>query len=371
MANKFKRSGIYYIQYKEGKNWKQFSCGRGVGRDEAEVIRKKYDAMELNNRHQMNVIVINTTLLEQLDHYIKNEIPHQNNGRPRAQGTIRRYQDALNNFKEYVEAGGWERFNEITDDTMAEFIKFLYENGHSGASVAIIRITIMAFYRWAISKNFTSHNPAAKTVAPVIEKKAHRFYSYEELDTIFENANGVYKNIFKFLYYTGIRVGELQNATWSDFNPALGLLTIKVQDGNKRKRELILPLNDEALAILSEQKRNLLKINTPDAMKYLFVNGEGRKLDNANVYRNLKVILNNNNIEGATVHTFRHTFGSHLVIQGASLHEVRDLMGHKSIEETEIYAHLSQAAQRKASNLLSRSAQPSFNSRQFKAQGVA
>jgi site-specific recombinase XerD len=198
------------------------------------------------------------------------------------------------------------------------------------------------------------------------------------LNDIFETAQSPYKNIFRFLYFTGLRIGELCNVEYShlieiqniDTGKPMPRLIIPVMDGNKAKRETSIPLSDEALAIIREQKRTALKINTGDAKKFIFVNMEGIKLDNANIYRNLKVVLRKCNITGGHPHTFRHTFASHLVMKGVPLYVVKELLRHASIEETMIYSHLSEDVVRDATNKLS-GPKPRLHFRELKFKSPA
>ena len=112
--------------------------------------------------------------------------------------------------------------------------------------------------------------------------------------------------------------------------------------GNKTKRIETIPINEDAHAILEQRKA------AGDSNRFIFLNAAGNRLDNENMYRNLKRILKKLDIADASVHTFRHTFASHLVIQGVSIYIVRDLLRHASVKETEIYAHLSKESTRNA-----------------------
>jgi site-specific recombinase XerD len=108
----------------------------------------------------------------------------------------------------------------------------------------------------------------------------------------------------------------------------------KKSAGRNAKRVEHVPLNAGAIEILEAQRL------TGASESIVFLNEAGNRLDNDNIYRNLKRVLGKLNIEGGHPHTFRHTFASHLVIKGVSLCIVKDLLRHKSIKETEIYAHL-------------------------------
>jgi integrase len=72
---------------------------------------------------------------------------------------------------------------------------------------------------------------------PKLETKKPRYFSEEELSNIFAEAIEPYRTIFKFLYLTGLRIGELENLEWLDFNERQRYITIRVTDKNKTKRE--------------------------------------------------------------------------------------------------------------------------------------
>jgi site-specific recombinase XerD len=203
------------------------------------------------------------------------------------------------------------------------------------------------FFNWAVKNNFCSTNPAIELPLPKLETKKPRYFSEEELSAIFDEAIEPYRTIFKFLYLTGLRIGELENLEWSDFNERQRYITIRVADGNKTKREEIVQLSSDALEILQTRKA----ANEHD--RCIFVNAEGNQLDNDNIYRNLKRVLKRLKIQRASPHTFRHTCASHLVIRGVSIYTVKDILRHKSVKETEIYAHLSISAARNAVEMLS------------------
>ena len=90
--------------------------------------------------------------------------------------------------------------------------------------------------------------------------------------------------------------------------------------------------------------------------QFIFINEHGNQLDDDNIYKNLKRTfkrINENEdidftIDNASPHTFRHTFASHLVNSGISIYIVKELLRHKSVKETEIYAHVSNEATKKA-----------------------
>jgi len=89
-----------------------------------------------------------------------------------------------------------------------------------------------------------------------------------------------------------------------------------------------------------------------ESLQFIFLNHAGNRLDNENIYRNLIPILKNLNINDTCVHTFRHTFASHLVIAGVSIYKIKELLRHASVRETEIYSHVSKDSTRAVVDIL-------------------
>jgi site-specific recombinase XerD len=116
--------------------------------------------------------------------------------------------------------------------------------------------------------------------------------------------------------------------------------------GNKTKRETKLPANEQAIKIIEQQRKTHDK-------PYVFINSNDAQYKPDHVRKYLLKICADNNIKDATTHTLRHTCASHLVQAGVSLYVVKEILRHKSIRETEIYAHLADDTTRKAVDLLS------------------
>lgn len=210
------------------------------------------------------------------------------------------------------------------------------------------------FFDWAIEQHLCTENPVKEIPSPKIVKKKPRYFTIKELEAIFANSREPYTAIFRFMFFTGLRSGETSNLKWEDWDEENKTLTIrvvsankkKITPGNKTKREETIPLNNDAMRILEQRK------DANDSDTFVFLNEGGNRLDNENIYRNLKRVAKNCKIINAHPHVFRHTFASHLVIKGVSLYIVKELLRHKSIKETEIYAHLSQESTRAGVKLL-------------------
>ena len=342
MATKYKAAdGYWYIKYKsiDGK-WRSKFCGKNATASDAETIRKQCDAQELNRRHSGAVRIVDADIYESLQYYRDNEIPKSRTGRPKSSKGIVNYQAIATQFIEWLKIHRCKTISDVSPGIVHGYIDYLiHDKKRSASNVSKVRQVLNNFFDWAISKNYTTINPAKDLPNPKRKKSIPRYFTSEELRRIFDEAKEPYSTIFKFLYLTGLRIGELGNLEWSDYIESQRHIIIRVKEGNKTKREEIVPLNDAAVHILEQQKETVQG-------QYVFYNSDGLKLRNNNIYNHLKIITGKNrlNIPDVSPHTFRHTCASHLAIAGVSLYIIKDILRHASIKETEIYAHLSKEA---------------------------
>ncbi len=130
---------------------------------------------------------------------------------------------------------------------------------------------------------------------------------------------------------TGMRRGELFNLKWSSVNFITEIITV-TGDTSKTSNTRHIPMHEEVMAVLKEWKKQSGKA------PYVFPNQEGDRFsDVKSAWLNL---LQRAKITGFRWHDMRHDFASRLVMNGAPLNTVRDLMGHSDIKMTLQYAHL-------------------------------
>lgn len=343
MATRYLIRGIWHVKYKDAAGeWRQKSCGKNATAAEAEILRKKYDSQEYNRRHDDFIRPVATGMIEQLQIFRDTEIPRSRTGRPKSKKSIQRYQAIPDRFIAWMTEKGYKNYSDITPDRMAEFFDLLPAAGAGSAStVTKYRQLLNNFFDWSAKKKYCTKSPMGEIVNPKREETAPFFWTKEQVKSIIDEAYPPYKDIFTFLYLTGMRIGEVSNMERGDYIRNVGMIKIPVREGSKRKREIVLPLNPKAQEIID---RKLKEHSQP----WIFVNGENGKLRNSNFDSNLRYTLKRAKILEGSSHTFRHTFASHLVISGVSLLIVKELLGHKDIRETQIYAHLSKESLKSA-----------------------
>jgi integrase len=172
----------------------------------------------------------------------------------------------------------------------------------------------------------------------VDDAKPVRFLSHEECHKLLEaSPPDLYPIYFTFLN-TGMRKAELENLEWADIDFKRRKIKIRrKEDWQPKTGEREIPVNSQLLELLKDLKdRNDQSLQST----YVFPHKDGGRI-RVKLREKLIQIADKAGIEDLTkLHTLRHTFASHLVMQGVDLPTVKKLMGHSDIQTTMIYAHL-------------------------------
>jgi len=166
-----------------------------------------------------------------------------------------------------------------------------------------------------------------------------RFLAEEEIDLLLEKCPAYLYDIVECALNTGMRRGELLSLKWDQVRNGFIYL-----DKTKTDEARQIPIND-TLAELFKRIRKVQQLKS----EYVFL-FQGAPV--ADVKVGLKAALKNAGITDFTFHDLRHTFASHMVMRGATLKDVQEILGHKTIQMTMRYAHLSQEHKKKAVKLI-------------------
>ena len=207
-------------------------------------------------------------------------------------------------------------------------------------TVNIKLTTIKQIMRYATDREYITKNPAMRIKQLKYNKPEIRFFSNEELKTIFDNS-GKYVPLLTILLHTGLRIHDCCTLKWKEAD----LKNRRLTKMTEKKRIIVRQhINDTELAIFKSQSNE---------SEHVFPDMAERK--NIQTLRiRLKLILEKHEIKGHRIglHTFRHTCASKLISGGATLYEVSQHLGHSSIDSTQIYAHLQDEKLREVSEIL-------------------
>lgn len=226
---------------------------------------------------------------------------------------------------------------------LKDFIIEISELGIHPRSQARILSGIKSFYHFLIYKNIREDDPTQWLESPKTGLKLPVVLSVEEIDAMISAIDlskpegHRNKAIIEVLYGSGVRVSELIYLKISALNPDEGYMLVEGK-GNKQR---LVPLSDTSveqmkLWMIDRQHVDVKKGNED----FLFLNRRGGALSRAMIFTIVKDLAEKAGISKlVSPHTFRHTFATHLLENGANLRAIQLLLGHESITTTELYTH--------------------------------
>ncbi len=229
---------------------------------------------------------------------------------------------------------------------LEQFVSFLSELGLESSTLARIISGIRAFYKFLQEEEIIEDNPAEQLDTPKLTRKLPEILSIEEIEQIlsvidlskFEGHRN--KAIIEVLYGCGLRVSELINLKMMDYFADESILRI-IGKGDKERYVPIGSKAKNALYYYIEYSRPHYPMVT-QYQQYIFLNRRGKKLTREMIFIIVKDYTAKAGIQkNVHPHTFRHSFATHLVENGADLFAVQEMLGHSSITTTEIYTHVS------------------------------
>lgn len=229
---------------------------------------------------------------------------------------------------------------------------FNYLSGLAGIterSQARILSSLRSFYGWLVLEGSMSDNPCDLIDSPKLGRYLPYVLSVDDTIRIIESVDvstwkGMRdKAILEILYGCGLRVSEVVNLKISHLffeNEVIRVL-------GKGDKERFVPF----MGVTAESVRKYIDIR-PEAMDddVLFVNRFGNPLSRQSIFKMIKAQASLAGVASKFIspHTFRHSFATHLVENGADLRMVQEMLGHESISTTEIYTHVDSGTWHKA-----------------------
>lgn len=258
--------------------------------------------------------------------------------------TIRSYMNDLNELVLFFNDDEKET-NDIDFFALREYVTTLYDKKLEKSSIERKISSIKSFFKFLIMKGYISENPARILKFPKKEKKLFKIFNIDDLFNLLElpdksTAAGLRDALLmELMYGTGVRVSELVGISLDDID--FNGLRLRIR--GKGKKERIVPLADFHIKFIQKYlsvRHEIVKDGTINTDK-LFINKLGTKLTDRSVRRILEKYLK---IAGLpidfTPHSFRHSFATHMLENGADLRTIQTLLGHSSLSTTQKYTHL-------------------------------
>ena len=263
--------------------------------------------------------------------------------RNRSELTVQRYEMSLRDFEAYfqsLEAGlDWAS---VDADIIRGWMESLMERGNIASTVNTGLSALRSFYRFALARKLVDRDPAHSLTGPKKAKPLPQFVRESEMDKLLDEEqwdddfNSVRaRTIIILLYEAGLRRAELIGLNDSDVDFAAGQLKVT----GKRNKQRIVPFGEE----LARQLQHYIEVRDSKVGSTegaLFVEKNGKRITANRVYVTTRDSLAKvTTMKKRSPHVLRHSFATAMLNNGAGLESVRQLLGHESLETTEIYTH--------------------------------
>jgi len=237
----------------------------------------------------------------------------------------------------------------ITEEQVQYFIYEVSKEVNPRSQSRIIS-GLKSFFNYLIFEDYRKTNPLELIEAPKIGRKLPDVLSLEDIDNLIgaicfdtdeENKRLAHRNkaMLETLYSCGLRVSELISLKISDLFFDEGFIKITGK-GNKQRFVPIGQSTQRIIEVYKDQCRPYFKIQK-GFEDTLFLNRRGRALTRAMIFTIIRELAQSIKLNKTiSPHTFRHSFATHLLENGADLRSIQVMLGHESITTTEIYMHL-------------------------------
>lgn len=232
----------------------------------------------------------------------------------------------------------------ISEDEVQQFIYSIAKTVNSRSQARLIS-GLRGFFNYLVFEDYRKTNPLELIESPKTGRKLPDTLTTEEIDTLIaaidlgKPEGERNRAILETLYGCGLRVSEVTNLRLSDLFFEEGFIKVTGK-GNKSRFVPIADITRKYIDLYREHIRAHQDIQKGHE-DTLFLNRRGRQLTRAMIFtiiRQLSAAVGLN--KKISPHTFRHSFATHLLENGADLRAIQQMLGHESITTTEIYVHM-------------------------------
>ena len=269
-----------------------------------------------------------------------NYLRYERNRSPR---TVQLYEENLRDFQAYLQGVDDCLTLQTADaDVLRDWMESLMDKGLKATTVNLALSAVRTFYRYALLRRLVERDPACGVKGPKKVKSLPQFVRESEMNQLLDEEISIdnysevrARTIIMLFYETGIRLAELVGLDDADVD----FTSMQLKVTGKRNKQRIIPFGEE----LSEALHNYMTLRDAEIVKQssaLFLNGRGKRVSRAVV----QCLVRNRLAEVTTLkkrspHVLRHSFATAMLNNGAGLESVKKLLGHESLETTEIYTH--------------------------------
>ena len=282
-------------------------------------------------------------------------LEHLQKERDLSPNTLQAYARDLAEFVAYLATyygpSGWT-WQGVDRLAVRGYLAYLVRRGIGKRSAGRSLSAVRSLYKYLHRNEIVEANPARAVPSPKRDKHLPQYLDLTQMGTLFGLAEiraqgGRFTDVrnlamLELFYSAGLRLSELRGIN----RESLDLLANQVKVRGKGRKERIVPLGDRATLALRnyEAKRDdLLRAVGPKGDRTaFFLSSHGKRISTRALQVAVTTLLDLvSESAGLSTHSLRHTFATHMLDAGADLRAVQELLGHVSVQTTQIYTHTS------------------------------
>ena len=253
--------------------------------------------------------------------------------------TLQSYKRDITQYESYINEENLQ-YLKVTKDDIKKYLENLKNIGKKTSTISRNLASIRSFYQYLVRTKKIKEDPTEGIQSPKVEKRVPSVLSSKEVELLLEQPKAVDlkgirdKAMLEFAYATGMRVTEIINLNLEDVNLKEGY--VSCTNANKQRN---IPLGAISINTLKEyiKKARPYLIKSEDE-KSLFVNINGKRLTRQGFWKIVKFYKEQAHIDkDITPHVLRHSFATHLLLNGADLKAIQVMLGHSDISSTQVY----------------------------------
>jgi len=257
-----------------------------------------------------------------------------------ATNTCVAYESDLHLFVDFLERRGVRAWPSVTADHIVEFLAERHELKRSVNTVLREFIAVRVFFRFMMQERLVSDDVTTRVEAPKVWRLLPEILSEEEVEQLLAAPDvstwrgARDKAMLELLYAAGLRVSELVKLRLGDVDVQSGFLRCTGKGGKER----LVPVGSHA----REALQRYLALRGPGAgTEPLFLTARRCAMTRVNFWKRITWYAKAAGMAKAVYpHIVRHSFATHLLMHGADLRVVQELLGHADISTTQIYTHV-------------------------------
>jgi tyrosine recombinase XerC len=265
--------------------------------------------------------------------------------------TIRNYRADLQGFFLFLGKQNIGSLDEVNKNTLRDYLWLLMEQGFARSSIARKLSAVRSLYRYLQREEFISTSPAATISSPKLDRRLPSFLGREEAIALVEAPDTTTptglrdRALLELLYAAGLRVSELAGLNMENINSETREIRVW---GKGAKERVVLMGGPAANALMEYVEKGRPRLTRSQTTSAVFLNYNGGRLTVRSIQNIVHEYAGNTGLDKRVYpHMVRHTFATHLLNGGADLRVVQELLGHASLNTTQIYTHVSKAQAKK------------------------